>query len=224
MASYSVVPRSVAKPRDRVALDCGSQSTMRVRLPSAARLAPRLTAVVVLPTPPFLVDNGQHVPHAHLRRESIAAAPGQRKKPSRGADTRCLCAACASRYTASLPVATPGNELNRRLSMKAICQQEQLARGLAIVGRAVPTRSTLPVLANVLIATDDTALRLSATNLEVGITCTVPAQHRTTRGPSPFRPAARGLRPVPARQRRLHDHWTRTRRRCRSRPTVSKRR
>ena len=60
--------------------------------------------------------------------------------------------------------------------MKATCQQDQLARGLAIVARAVPARSTLPDLADILVATDDASLRLSATNLEVGITCTAPAR------------------------------------------------
>jgi DNA polymerase-3 subunit beta len=42
---------------------------------------------------------------------------------------------------------------------------------LGIVTRAVSSRSTLPVLGNVLIATDGGRLRLSATNLEVVITC-----------------------------------------------------
>lgn len=54
--------------------------------------------------------------------------------------------------------------------MKVSCLQENLAKGLGIVGRAVAPRSTLPVLGNVLIATEDGQLRLSATNLEVGIT------------------------------------------------------
>ena len=35
------------------ALPCGSRSITRVRKPSSARQAPRLTVVVVLPTPPF---------------------------------------------------------------------------------------------------------------------------------------------------------------------------
>jgi len=48
--------------------------------------------------------------------------------------------------------------------------QENLAHGLNIVSRAVSTRSTLPVLSNVLVATDEGRLRLSATNLELGIT------------------------------------------------------
>ncbi len=54
--------------------------------------------------------------------------------------------------------------------MKVSCLQENLAKGLSIVSRAVSTRSTLPVLANVLIATDNGRLKLSATNLEVVIT------------------------------------------------------
>jgi DNA polymerase-3 subunit beta len=60
--------------------------------------------------------------------------------------------------------------------MKFSCLQENLAKGLAIVGRAVATRSTLPVLSNILIATDDGRLKLSATNLEVGVNCWVGAK------------------------------------------------
>jgi DNA polymerase-3 subunit beta len=59
--------------------------------------------------------------------------------------------------------------------MKASVTQQHLAHGLSIVSRAVSPRSTLPVLANVLIATDEGRLRLSATNLELGITCWIPA-------------------------------------------------
>ncbi|MEM7799349.1 MAG: DNA polymerase III subunit beta [Chloroflexota bacterium] len=55
--------------------------------------------------------------------------------------------------------------------MKVTCLQENLSKGLSIVGRAVSTRSSLPVLANVLIATDNGRLKLSATNLEIVITC-----------------------------------------------------
>ncbi len=55
--------------------------------------------------------------------------------------------------------------------MKVAVLQENLAKGLSIVGRAVSTRSTLPVLGNVLLATDGGRLKLSATNLEIVITC-----------------------------------------------------
>jgi DNA polymerase-3 subunit beta len=60
--------------------------------------------------------------------------------------------------------------------MKVTLLQENLARGLGIVSRAVSPRSTLPVLANILIATDEGRLRLSATNLEMGITCWIAAR------------------------------------------------
>ncbi len=60
--------------------------------------------------------------------------------------------------------------------MKVTVLQENLARGLGIVSRAVSPRSTLPVLANVLVASDEGRLRLSATNLELGITCWIPAR------------------------------------------------
>lgn len=60
--------------------------------------------------------------------------------------------------------------------MKVSVLQEQLAKALSIVSRAVDTRSTLPVLANVLLTTDDSRLRLSATNLELSITTYIGAQ------------------------------------------------
>ena len=60
--------------------------------------------------------------------------------------------------------------------MKVSCLQENLAKGLGIVRRAVSSRSTLPVLANVLIATDNGRLKLSATNLEIVITCWIGAK------------------------------------------------
>jgi DNA polymerase-3 subunit beta len=60
--------------------------------------------------------------------------------------------------------------------MKVSCLQENLSKGLSIVGRAVSPRSTLPVLGNVLLATDAGRLKLSATNLEVGINCWIGAK------------------------------------------------
>ena len=60
--------------------------------------------------------------------------------------------------------------------MKVTVLQESLAHGLSLVSRAVSPRSTLPVLSNVLIATDEGRLRLSATNLELGITCWIGAK------------------------------------------------
>jgi DNA polymerase-3 subunit beta len=54
--------------------------------------------------------------------------------------------------------------------------QENLARGLQVVSRAVSARSTLPVLNNVLLRTEDGGLKLTATNLEIGMTYWVPGK------------------------------------------------
>ncbi len=44
---------SLPSPSPEVELDCGSQSTSKVVVPAAAKLAARLMLVVVFPTPPF---------------------------------------------------------------------------------------------------------------------------------------------------------------------------
>jgi DNA polymerase-3 subunit beta len=59
--------------------------------------------------------------------------------------------------------------------MKLTCKQSDLAKGLSTVGHAVSSRSTLPILANILFTTDNGRLRLSATNLETGINCWIDA-------------------------------------------------
>lgn len=60
--------------------------------------------------------------------------------------------------------------------MKITCKQQDLSHGLSVVSHAVSSKSTLPILANILFATDHGRLRLSATNLEIGINCWVDAQ------------------------------------------------
>jgi len=60
--------------------------------------------------------------------------------------------------------------------MKVVIQQNQLAHGVSVVARVVTPRSTLPVLSNILIKTDGDRLRLSATNLELGISAWIDAQ------------------------------------------------
>ena len=60
--------------------------------------------------------------------------------------------------------------------MKLSCLQENLNRGLNVVGRAVATRTTLPITNNILLATDQSRLKLVATNLEMAITCWIGAK------------------------------------------------
>ena len=59
--------------------------------------------------------------------------------------------------------------------MKLSCLQENLSKGLGIVGRAVAARTTLPITNNVLLATEQSRLRLTATNLEIAISCWIGA-------------------------------------------------
>ena len=60
--------------------------------------------------------------------------------------------------------------------MKLSCLQENLSKALGIVGRAVATRSTLPITQNILMTTDQGRLKLSATNLEIAVTTWVGAK------------------------------------------------
>ncbi len=60
--------------------------------------------------------------------------------------------------------------------MRLSCLQENLSQGLSIVGRAVATRSTLPITLNVLLSTDQGRLKLSATDLEVAISTWIGVQ------------------------------------------------
>ena len=60
--------------------------------------------------------------------------------------------------------------------MKISCLQDQIKKGLAIVNRAVPSRTPLPITKNVLMTTEDGRLKLSATNLEISITTWIDAK------------------------------------------------
>ncbi len=57
--------------------------------------------------------------------------------------------------------------------MKLTCVQENLSKALSVVNRAVATRTSLPVLSNVLVATERSMLKLSATNMEISTTVMV---------------------------------------------------
>jgi DNA polymerase-3 subunit beta len=60
--------------------------------------------------------------------------------------------------------------------MRLSCLQENLSKGLSIVGRAAASRSTLPITNNVLMSTDEGRLKLSATNLEMAVSCWIGAK------------------------------------------------
>lgn len=53
--------------------------------------------------------------------------------------------------------------------MKVICTQENLKNGLQVVSRIIGNSTTLPVLNNVKLETENGLLKISGTNLEIGI-------------------------------------------------------
>lgn len=60
--------------------------------------------------------------------------------------------------------------------MKLQIERDELSRGLGRIQAIVERRGTLPILANVLIRADKGGITLAATDLEVGVTSTHPAQ------------------------------------------------
>jgi DNA polymerase-3 subunit beta len=59
--------------------------------------------------------------------------------------------------------------------MKLTITRERLQEGLTAVAAAVPAKTTLPVLSNVLVETTKQGLRLSGTDLDIAVSTTVPA-------------------------------------------------
>ena len=60
--------------------------------------------------------------------------------------------------------------------MEFSCLQDNLSRGLANVSRAVAQRAPLPVTQNVLIETEDSKVKITATNLEIAISTWISAE------------------------------------------------
>jgi DNA polymerase III subunit beta len=59
--------------------------------------------------------------------------------------------------------------------MKVSITREKLQEGLSAVGASIPTRTTLPVLSNILLETEEGGLRLSGTDLDTAVSIRVPA-------------------------------------------------
>lgn len=60
--------------------------------------------------------------------------------------------------------------------MKIICTQENLAQALSYLERVVGRQTTLPILSNVLLETENGRLKISATNLEIGVVVSIGAK------------------------------------------------
>lgn len=60
--------------------------------------------------------------------------------------------------------------------MEFKCNKNDISNGVGIVERIVVTKSTLPIIGNILLETGKDSIRLSTNNLEVGIQLTIPAK------------------------------------------------
>src|SRR5690242_2964138 len=60
--------------------------------------------------------------------------------------------------------------------MKVTCRPAVLGQALQVVSRAISSRTTLPILNNILLETTSEGLALTATNLEIGIRKVVAAE------------------------------------------------
>ena len=67
-----------------------------------------------------------------------------------------------------------GNVVGTALKLR--CRPSTLSQALQVVSRAISTRTTLPILNNILLETTSEGLSLTATNLEIGIRKLVPAE------------------------------------------------
>jgi len=60
--------------------------------------------------------------------------------------------------------------------MKVICSKDELIKGMQMVQPVVSNKVTLPVLSNFLFETEGNKVKLSATDLEIGINCYIKAE------------------------------------------------
>src|ERR1700735_4903231 len=59
--------------------------------------------------------------------------------------------------------------------MRFTISREKLQEGLAMVAASIPSKTTLPVLANILIETTDRGIRFSGTDLDIAVSTEVSA-------------------------------------------------
>ena len=62
--------------------------------------------------------------------------------------------------------------------MQVVCSKENFAKGIQAVQRAVSSRGPLPILTHIKMVASNNALKLTATDLEVGLEAEVPAEVR----------------------------------------------
>ena len=87
--------------------------------------------------------------------------------------------------------------------MKLTISREKLQEGLSAVAASIPAKTTLPVLANILVETTERGIRLSGTDLDIAvsteITADVEAQGAITIPAKKLTEIVRELPPAPVK-------------------------
>ena len=65
--------------------------------------------------------------------------------------------------------------------MKIVCTKSNLAKGVSIVSKAVPSKTTMPILECILIDASTDVVKLTANDMELGIETTIARHHRSER-------------------------------------------
>ena len=60
--------------------------------------------------------------------------------------------------------------------LRITCSKDELVQGLGVVGRAVSTRTSVQILSGILLEASGSELRLAATDMELSLRATLPAQ------------------------------------------------
>src|SRR5690606_22426334 len=88
------------------------------------------------------------------------------------------CSLFAFRSSSDQPAASSEQRTSnseQRANMKFTITREQLQEGLVAVAASVPSKTTLPVLSNILVEATKDGLRLSGTDLDIAVSTTVAA-------------------------------------------------
>src|SRR5678810_1286739 len=87
--------------------------------------------------------------------------------------------------------------------MRFTISREKLQEGLAAVAPSIPAKTTLPVLANILVETTEKGIRLSGTDLDIAVSTEVAADVEATGAitipPKKLSEIARELPPAPVK-------------------------
>ena len=93
--------------------------------------------------------------------------------------------------------------------MRLTISREKLQEALTAVAAAVPTKTTLPVLGNILLETTDKGLRLSGTDLDIGVSTEVLADVESPGAITvPAKKLTEIVRELPPAPVKRHQVWT----------------